>query len=149
VYRPLMSHKPNQLRIWAPIDRYDRAEIAKFCYFLKRAKGNNRAVQIDRTRTGLIFIVPRAHFSRVIEALALEFGECQVIADYSSKRLCDDRCAEATGEDCECICGGTAHGEGLNPTKQIGTLQIQVDRSQVEYIVTRVDVLSNCELPQV
>ena len=29
---------------------------------------------------------------------------------YTVPRLCDDRCTEAKGDDCECSCNGKNHG---------------------------------------
>lgn len=31
-------------------------------------------------------------------------------SSYAMHRLCDDRCTYATGNDCECSCGGKNHG---------------------------------------
>jgi ribosome-associated translation inhibitor RaiA len=43
--------------------------------------------------------------------LKLGFGQ--------NTRRCDAKCYNATGAECECICGGLNHGEGLRKAKDI------------------------------
>jgi hypothetical protein len=47
-----------------------------------------------------------------------------MIIKSSGHRHCDDKCYNATGSHCTCICGGVNHGKGLskavNDTKEIG-----------------------------
>lgn len=57
--------------------------------------------------------VARAHFIRLVPALAARHGHCEVWIDHSKQTICTDTCRNATGWECDCSCLGRAHGGGL------------------------------------
>jgi hypothetical protein len=56
--------------------------------------------------------VARYHLHILAAALAERFGAVDVFLEYGANRICDKRCREALGDDCECSCCGEFHGGG-------------------------------------
>ena len=48
--------------------------------------------------------------SGIMHDFRLVHGSRKPAAAYTVPRLCDERCTEAKGDDCECSCGGKNHG---------------------------------------
>jgi hypothetical protein len=40
------------------------------------------------------------------------------VGNSEGERRCDARCHQATEPDCDCICGGRYHGQGLQHARQ-------------------------------
>jgi hypothetical protein len=56
--------------------------------------------------------VARHHLRTLAFALADRYGAVDVFLEYGANRICDKRCREALGDDCECSCCGEFHGGG-------------------------------------
>jgi hypothetical protein len=56
--------------------------------------------------------IARTHLYDLVVALADRFGVVDVFLEHSLTQVCDKRCREAVGDDCECSCVGEHHGGG-------------------------------------
>jgi hypothetical protein len=54
--------------------------------------------------------VARHHLRTLAFALTEKYGTVDVFLEYRATTICDKRCREAVGEDCECSCVGEFHG---------------------------------------
>lgn len=57
--------------------------------------------------------IAREHFMTVARAMAMRFGEVDLVMDFNESERCDRRCQTATGEDCTCSCMGLHHRGGV------------------------------------
>src|SRR5260370_24251603 len=69
------------------------------------------------------WMVARAHFLPLIEALKSRFGRVRVVTAHCDAERCDVRCQKAEGAECRCSCGGQDHGGGntYNPGWDLGS----------------------------
>lgn len=59
--------------------------------------------------------LPLGRLRRLAEILASDRGACQVQFHHSTSQLCTASCQDArldTVDECVCVCGGFAHGQG-------------------------------------
>lgn len=79
----------------------NRRLIKRICGTLTRPEWDG-----DRKR----WMIARAHFTPLIEALKAEYGQVRVITAHCDAERCDVRCQKAEGAECVCSCGGQYHG---------------------------------------
>ncbi|WP_433038601.1 hypothetical protein [Actinomycetospora sp. CA-053990] len=80
---------------------------------LHRAVGWRKRISIQMTRRGsVVWVVNRAYLDQVVEELLAHFSAVELLLDYNSRTVCDRRCQNARGSDCECSCFGNHHGSG-------------------------------------
>lgn len=79
----------------------------------------------------------REHLTAVAEAIAIRDGEVVIEMHYSQVEQCDQRCQNATGDDCTCSCEGRHHGAGQHASwREVGDTTLV--RGTGTKVVTRV-----------
>lgn len=101
IYRPLA---PDRIQLRMPYDPANRR-------WLHQTLGDR--IQPVWDKPGRRWLIARAHFGVLVDALVDRFGVVDVDAEFSTAQKCDRRCMEATGDDCECSCMGEHHGGGI------------------------------------
>lgn len=71
-----------------------------------------RRIRPEWNKDGRRWEIARTHLLDLVVALAERFGEVDVFLEHSLTQVCDKRCREAVGDDCECSCAGEHHGGG-------------------------------------
>lgn len=56
--------------------------------------------------------ISREHLTDVARAIAVRDGRVEIEMHYNESERCDNRCQNATGNDCTCTCEGKYHGAG-------------------------------------
>lgn len=100
IYRPTGTER---LRVSLPFDLRNRSWI--------------HSVIGDRARPtyskqNRYWLIARDHFSKLVEALLDRYGRVDVLAEFTTTEVCDTRCQNARGTDCQCTCLGNNHGGG-------------------------------------
>lgn len=57
--------------------------------------------------------IVRQHFMTVARAMAIRFGDVELVMDFHELEQCDKRCRDAKRQDCTCSCMGEHHGGGV------------------------------------
>lgn len=85
--------------------------------------------------------IPRSWFNEMIQTSLKRYGDIQVVQLYRKIRKCVPACWNATGDDCECSCGGGNHGTGLPLARRKEVSDIFVFKSgSTEYACRRIKV---------
>lgn len=84
---------------------------------------------------------PRSWFNEMIQLSLKRYGDVQVVQLYRKIRKCVPACWNATGDDCECSCGGGNHGTRQPLAKGKTASDIFVFKSgSTEYACRRIKV---------
>ncbi len=121
-----------RLRVYIPWrDGGNRKLIKSVCGARSRPEWDGQARR---------WLIARAHFMPLIEALKARFGQVRVITAHCDTEKCDIRCQEARGDDCVCSCGGSFHGGADSYTRRwilVGTTSLRrYGWSEREWLVT-------------
>jgi hypothetical protein len=123
-------HRPptGRLRIVMPYARGTRAWLRSVCGAGTRPEWDPGAK---------VWTVARTHFRAVTEAVARFYGTADVWLDVSVRHQCDQRCRDATGDECSCECGGEHHGGAgyQRAWTQVGDTLISNQRVRRHYVV--------------
>lgn len=98
--------RPVTGRLWVqmPYDPRNRA-------WLKEVLGDR--IRPDWDKPNRRWLIARAHFGMVVEALANRLGRIDVYVDCRNSERCDTRCKNAKSRECTCQCLGKHHGSGI------------------------------------
>ncbi len=103
IARIFVPRSPERLSVSLPYRSDNREWILGVC-------GLQTRPEWDPTRK--VWSVARTHLNTLVPAAVDRCGIVELLRAMSSHQRCDTRCQDATGWECECICGGANHGTG-------------------------------------
>jgi hypothetical protein len=71
--------------------------------------------------------VARTHYWPLIAGCIERYASVLVVEDYSVQEMCTVSCTNAKPEtvnECECVCGGDAHGQQRGSSRRVHWVQI-------------------------